>query len=499
MRLDMLVAAADLPGAGVQVLDVRGDPRTAEIATMALDSRRVEPGALYCCVPGRTFNGHDFAPAAVDAGAVALLCERPLEVAVPQIVVRSVRPALGPLAAALNDHPSQAMTVVGITGTNGKTTTTHLLASVFEAAGWPTATLGTLSGSRTTPEAPVLQATLAELRRGGVAAVAMEVSSHALSQHRADAVHFAAATFMNLTQDHLDYHETMEQYFSAKAELFSPGRADIAVINVDDPWGHRLLDRLKADGRPVVTFSLADAEDVMLDIDGSRFRWDGTDVSLRLGGRLNIANALAAATTARSLGVAHTAIADGLAAVKTVRGRFELVDVGQPFTVLVDYAHTPAALEQALVSARELMEQRHRPGLATHARLIVVFGCGGDRDQAKRPLMGAVAARRADLVVLTSDNPRGEDPQRIIDDVRVGVRGPGQLVVEPDRARAIAKALATAGPDDAVVIAGKGHESGQEIGGRTVPFDDVEVATAVLERGHEGRAGESSEQPCSPF
>jgi UDP-N-acetylmuramoyl-L-alanyl-D-glutamate--2,6-diaminopimelate ligase len=453
---------------------------------MTLDSRHVQPGALFCCVPGHTFDGHDFAQAAVDSGAVALLSERPLELGVPQIVVDAVRPALGPLADALNGHPSRAMTVVGITGTNGKTTTAHLLASMFEAAGWRAATLGTLSGTRTTPEAPALQGTLAELRRGGVDAIAMEVSSHALSQHRVDGVRFAAATFTNLSQDHLDFHQTMEQYFAAKAELFRPGRAAIAVVNADDPWGLRLLDRLA--GARVVTFSMADVMDVMIDGDGSRFRWHGIELSLRLGGRINIPNALAAATTAEALAVPPAAIAEGLAAVNVVPGRFQSVDLGQPFQVLVDYAHTPVALEQALLSAREL----------TTRRVIVVFGCGGDRDQAKRPLMGAVATRLADLVVLTSDNPRGEDPQHIIDEVRRGAEsgrghgaaGPGRLVVEPDRAAAIAKAFTAARADDVVVIAGKGHETSQELADGSVPFDDRQVAGALL--------SQPKEAECSP-
>jgi UDP-N-acetylmuramoyl-L-alanyl-D-glutamate--2,6-diaminopimelate ligase len=302
----------------------------------------------------------------------------------------------------------------------------------------------------------------------------MEVSSHALSQHRVDGVRFAAATFTNLSQDHLDFHQTMEQYFAAKAELFRPGRAAIAVVNADDPWGVRLPDRL--DGAQVVTFSMADVKDVMVDGDGSRFHWHGIDLSLRLGGRINIPNALAAATTAEALGVPPAAIAEGLAAVSAVPGRFQSVDVGQSFRVLVDYAHTPVALEQALLSAREL---------AT-GRLIVVFGCGGDRDQAKRPLMGAAATRLADLVVLTSDNPRGEDPQRIIDEVRrgaesgTGQRAAGHLVVEPDRAAAIAKAFDAARPDDVVVIAGKGHETSQELADGSVPFDDAQVAHALL-------------------
>ncbi len=497
MRLDKLVAAADLARAGVPVLGKSGDSGGAEISSMTLDSRDVRPGALFCCVPGHTVDGHDFARAAVDAGAVALLCERPLRLPVPQVVVQSARAALGPLAAALYDHPSEAITVAGITGTNGKTTTAHLLASIFDAAGRPATTVGTLSGTRTTPEAPALQATLEELRRKGVKAVAMEVSSHALSQHRVDGVHFAAATFTNLSQDHLDYHQTMERYFFDKARLFDAGRADIAVVNADDPWGRRLADRLVSDGRPPVTFALSDAENVVLDADRSRFDWQGIPLTLRLSGRINIANALAAATTARSLDVPLGAIADGLAAVETVRGRFQAVHAGQPFRVLVDYAHTPAALSEVLSSARELIDvsgpgAAPAPADAPAGRLIVVFGCGGDRDRTKRPQMGAVATRMADLVVLTSDNPRHEDPQRIIDEVRAGAAGPGQLRIQPDRVRAIGDALAAARPGDAVVIAGKGHESVQEIGEVRVAFDDVDVAREVLERAFGNKGAECS-------
>jgi UDP-N-acetylmuramoyl-L-alanyl-D-glutamate--2,6-diaminopimelate ligase len=482
MRLDALLADADLAGAGVPVLEVRGDTTTAEVTALVVDSRAVRSGALYCCVPGQRFDGHQFAPEAVRAGAVALLCERPLAVPVPQIIVAGVRTALGPLAAALHGHPSRHLRIVGVTGTNGKTTTTELLDAIFEAHGWPTATIGTLTGARTTPDAPALQSTLAELRRGGVVAVAMEVSSHALDQHRVDAVRFAAVIFTNLTQDHLDYHRTMTEYFAAKARLFEPGWSDIAVINADDVWGRRLLASLEADGRRAVPFSLADVTDLALGPGGSTFVWDGIPIALRLGGRFNVANAVAAAATARELGVPGDAIAEGLAAVASVPGRFEPVDVGQGFAVLVDYAHTPDGLEQALRAARELAA-RH---------LIVVFGAGGDRDHAKRPLMGAVASRLADMAVLTSDNPRTEDPNRIIDEVRAGAEGPGDLLVEPDRARAISVALATAEPGDVVVIAGKGHEKGQEIDGRTIPFDDAEVARGFLEllaagRGEPGR------------
>jgi UDP-N-acetylmuramoyl-L-alanyl-D-glutamate--2,6-diaminopimelate ligase len=472
MRLDALLAAADLPAAGISILNVRGDLRGAEVAFITLDSRAVEPGTLFCCLTGQRQDGHRFATQAVAAGAVALLCERPLDVAVPQIVVDSVRPALAPLAATLYDYPSQAMTVIGITGTNGKTTTTQLLAAIMRAAGHETAALGTLSGVRTTPEAPVLQARLAELRRAGVTAIAMEVSSHALTQHRVDAVHFAAATFTNLSQDHLDYHHTMAEYFDAKARLFEPARTDLAVINRDDVWGRKLVDRLQQTGLPTETFSLDDVTDLRLDIDGSQWRWDGQEMAVRLGGRFNISNALAAATSARALGIDGVAIREGLATVTSVPGRFERVEAGQPFTVLVDYAHTPDGLEQALVSARELA-----PG-----RLVVVFGCGGDRDREKRPLMGKVATALADLVVLTSDNPRSEDPDRIISDVKAGTEGPAELVIDTDRARAISRALRSAGPGDVVIIAGKGHEKGQEIAGRTIPFDDAEVARGVLGR-----------------
>jgi UDP-N-acetylmuramoyl-L-alanyl-D-glutamate--2,6-diaminopimelate ligase len=364
-----------------------------------------------------------------------------------------------------------------VTGTNGKTTTTCLLESVFRAAGLPAATIGTLSGARTTPEAPVIQATLAAFRRQGLAAVAMEVSSHALVQHRVDAISFAAAIFTNLTQDHLDYHATMEDYFEAKARLFAPGWAALHVVNADDPWGVRLLDRLRtqrgggADRGSVIPFSLHDLEDLAITPEGSRFRWRGADVRLRLGGRFNVRNALAAATAAAALGLDRHAIAAGLEQVEAVRGRFEPVRVGQPFTVLVDYAHTPDGLEQALSAARELAKQ---------GRVIVVFGAGGDRDHAKRPLMGGAATALADLAVLTSDNPRSEDPMDIINQVAEGANSKALLEVEVDRERAIWRALEAAQPQDVVVIAGKGHEIVQEVAGQAIAFDDADVARRAL-------------------
>ena len=477
MQLTSLLAAADLGAAGVGH-DLRC-PGDVDVDSITFDSQAVTPGTMYCCVPGQRFDGHDFAPAAVAAGATALLSQRPLDLPVAQLIVDDVRAAVGPLAAALYGHPSRALTVIGVTGTNGKTTTTHLLEAIYRAAGRPAATIGTLSGTRTTPEAPVLQATLAQLRDEGRELVAMEVSSHALVQHRVDAVAFAAAVFTNLTQDHLDYHATMEDYFAAKSRLFEPGRAAVAVVNVDDPWGRRLRDQLQArkdetGEAPPVPFSLHDLDELVIGADGSRFRWRGHQVALRLGGRFNVRNALAAATTAATLGVDMAAIVTGLEAVDSVRGRFEPVKAGQPFTVLVDYAHTPDGLEQALASARELT--------GAGGRVIVVFGAGGDRDRAKRPLMGAAASRYADYTVLTSDNPRSEDPQRIIDEVAAGFNGNAQLEVEVDRAAAIEAALRVAQPGDVVVIAGKGHEQVQEVAGRVVAFDDAQVADQALRR-----------------
>ena len=462
MRLDQLLHDVD-------VLDGRGDFSGVEVRSVVHDTADAAPGVLFCCIRGSHADGHEYAAQAVDAGAVALLCERFVDVEVPQARVASTRPAMARAAAALHGHPSRDLTVVGVTGTNGKTTVTHLLDAALEAHGWQTGVIGTLSGVRTTPESPVVQSTLAELRDAGARAVAMEVSSHALSQGRVDAVHFAVAVFTNLSQDHLDFHGSMEEYFEAKASLFDPDRADRGVVNADDEHGRVLLER---GGLPSVPFSMADAEEVKVGPGGTSFRWRGTDIRLRLGGRFNIENALAAATTAELLGVTPPVIAKGLESVSTVSGRFELVDAGQPFTVVVDYAHTPDGLEQVLSAGRELT--------GDGGRVIVVFGCGGDRDHAKRPLMGAVAAELADLPVLTSDNPRSEDPAAIIEEVRRGVPARRRVVVEPDRANAIALALGRARAGDVVVIAGKGHETGQEIAGRVEPFDDRAVARSVL-------------------
>jgi UDP-N-acetylmuramoyl-L-alanyl-D-glutamate--2,6-diaminopimelate ligase len=460
---------------GVEVLDVRGDPASTDVTAITHDSRAVVPGSLFCCVPGARVDGHAFAGRAVEAGAVALLDERVLAVEATQVVVPEARAAMAPVAAAFFGHPSRDLQVVGVTGTNGKTTTVHLMGSIFEAAGRPARLIGTLTGERTTPEAPELQGRLAAFRDEGAKAVAMEVSSHALALHRADAVWFSVAVFTNLSQDHLDFHESMEDYFAAKARLFEPSRAAVGVVNVDDPHGRLLLESAPI---PTVPYSLRDAEDVRVGPEVSTFRWRGEDVRLSLGGRLNVANALAAATAALHLDVSVADIARGLSAAPPVRGRYEPVRAGQPFAVLVDYAHTPDGLEQLLRSVRETVQ----------GRLVVVFGAGGDRDRDKRPSMGEVATRLADEAVLTSDNPRSEDPGAIIDAVRAGAHPAGVLRVEPDRRAAIAYAVGQARAGDVVVIAGKGHETSQEFADQSIAFDDRDVAAEELARLGWGRS-----------
>jgi UDP-N-acetylmuramoyl-L-alanyl-D-glutamate--2,6-diaminopimelate ligase len=465
---------------GLDALSVAG-PTEVDVTHIDHDSRRVGTGSLFCCVPGARVDGHRFAGAAVAAGAPALLVERPVEAAgATQVVVADVRRAMALAAAELAGHPSRQVAVIGVTGTNGKTTTTWMLRSVFEHAGRPCAVLGTLrapgatGGPPTTPDAPELQRWLADRRDEGIAAVAMEVSSHALAAHRVDGTRFAAAVFTNLTPDHLDFHGSMEAYFDAKTRLFTSDLADQGVVNLDDPYGRRL--HLTA-GIPVTGYSLTDARDLQVTGTGSTFGWRDQQVRLGLGARFNVANALAAAETALALGIDEATIAAGLSRPLAVPGRFEAVDEGQPFRVIVDYAHTPDGLEQVLAAARELV--------AGGGRVHVVFGCGGDRDATKRPVMGEVAARLADRVVLTADNSRREETRAIIAAVREGtihatdaiVR---DVVVEPDRDAAIATALADAAPGDLVVIAGKGHETTQTIGDIVTAFDDREVARRHL-------------------
>ena len=452
-----------------------------EVSGLAYSSASVTPGTLFFCVPGFKADGHDFAPDAVARGAVALVVQRPLNLGVPEVQVDDVRAAMGPAAARFYGDPTKTLQVVGVTGTNGKTTTAFLMRSLLEAAGIRTGLLGTVTSviagreepvERTTPEAIDLQGIFARMLRGGDRACVMEVSSHALHMHRVDGIHFAVRIFTNLTQDHLDYHGSMDAYYDAKKMLFTRA-GGASIVNVDDPYGMRLAGEIE---NPT-TFALerdADfrAREVSFDVNGSTFtcQTPGGDVEIttRLPGLFNVQNALGAVAAARALDVPTDTIAAALAEAGRVPGRFEPIDEGQDFGVLVDYAHTPDSLENVLRAAREV----------TQGRLHVVFGAGGDRDTAKRPLMGRAAAEHSDRLIVTSDNPRSEEPDSIVDMVMEGAPAAERIV---DRRAAIARALETAEPGDVVVIAGKGHEQGQEFeNGRKEPFDDRDVARDAL-------------------
>jgi UDP-N-acetylmuramoyl-L-alanyl-D-glutamate--2,6-diaminopimelate ligase len=427
-----------------------------EVRDLVYDARDATSGALFFAVPGSRADGHDFAADAVANGAVALVVERPVEVGVPQIVVADARAAMAVAADEFFGRPTEELQVVGVTGTSGKTTTSFLLYAILAAAGRRPGLLGTVEARvggerrgvvRTTPEAIELQRTFREMLDAGDRSCAMEASSHASELHRLDRVRFAVLVFTNLSQDHLDFHGDMESYFQAKRRLFADGVP--AVINVGDEYGRRLAAELPE----AVTFQ---AEDGLGDID------------LKLRGRFNVENALGAAAAARVLGVDDDAIKRGIESVRGVPGRFETVDEGQPFTVIVDYAHKPDALEKVLRAARELAQ----------GRVVVVVGAGGDRDRGKRPLMGRIASELADVVIVTSDNPRSEEPQAIIDEIVAG--STRDVEVEPDRAAAIAHAVELAREGDVVVIAGKGAEQGQQFADRTIPFDDRDAARDAL-------------------
>ena len=433
---------------------------------------------LFCCVPGGRFDGHDFAERAVRGGAAALLVQRELRLGVPEIVVQDVRRVMGRGAALIHGRPSGSLDVIGVTGTNGKTTVVAFASQILGAAGRSCSVIGTLTSSRTTPESTDLQRMLHAAVDRGDDSVAMEVSSHALDLYRVEGVEFAVAVFTNLGRDHLDHHGTMERYFDAKARLFEPGRAATRLVNLDDVHGRLLMDSRSADRG----ISLEDlAVESIGPRGGSRFTWRGHRVTLAVPGSFNVTNALLAAEACVSIGVDVARVADALGGLTAPPGRFEAVDAGQPFAVVVDYAHTPDALENLLGACRTLT--------GDGGRLIVVFGCGGDRDRAKRPRMGEVADRMADVTVITSDNPRSEDPSTIMAAVRAGfsIHSP---VLEPDRRSAIELAVSRARADDVVVIAGKGHETTQTTGERVEPFDDrVVAAEAVRALGHDTSGG----------
>ena len=469
--------------------DVRGR-QTIPVTSIAYRSDEVSPGGLFFCAPGRLHDGHSFANDAAARGAVAVVVEEWLELpeSITQVRVPSVRGAMGPISAEFYGRPAERLILIGVTGTNGKTTTTYVLEEVFRAAGLTPGVIGTtglrLGGrtvplDRTTPEAPDLHRLLADMVQGGIQAVAMEVSSHGLDQERAAGARFACAVFTNLSQDHLDYHGTLDAYFQAKARLFTPEVSERAAVNNDSPEGRTLI----RDDLPTITYGVepgADlrAEGIETRRDGLSFRVDGREVRSRLRGAFNVHNCLAALAASRQVGIDDEDAVRGIAMVDGVPGRLEPIETGQPFQVLVDYAHTPDSVENVLRATRPL----------TEGKLIVVLGCGGDRDRGKRPLMGEAAARLSDLTVLTSDNPRSEDPEAIIAEIEPGARrGGGAYVVEPDRRAAIRLAVEAARAEDVVIIAGKGHETGQEFADRIVPFDDRVVAAEELRRLGRGR------------
>ncbi len=481
-----------LTGTGVEV----GTPHgvDARVTGMSLDSRRVRSGDLYAAIPGARVHGIAHLPAALAAGAVAVLTDAvgaaDVPADVPVIVVPRPRAVLGTVAAEVYGRPAESLRMIGITGTQGKTTTTRLLESGLTGAGIPAAVIGTVgtrvlgtevASALTTPEAPDLHGLLAMMVERGVEACAMEVSSHALVQGRVDGLVFDVAVFLNLGRDHLDFHRDMEDYFAAKASLFTPARARTALVDVDGEWGRRLLERAEV---PVSTLSVVgnDADWCAFDIDlgptGSRFRIAGPDdlevgAGCPIAGAFNVANTLAAVAAAASAGYDVGAVAAAIAGGEGVPGRLERVDEGQDFEVLVDFAHKPDAIEAALATLRPL----------TEGRLIVVLGAGGDRDAGKRPLMGRIAASGADVLVVTDDNPRSEDPATIRAAILDGTRDSAATVLEiGDRRAAITEAVSRARAGDVVLVAGKGHETGQEIRGVVHPFDDREVVREVLRR-----------------
>ena len=437
------------------------------------DSRTLEPGDLFFCIRGATFDGHDAAPDAVSKGAAGVVADHELDLPgdIPQLIVPDVRAVVGPVTAAALGNPSKKMTMVGVTGTNGKTSTASFIGALLEALGNRTLVIGTLTGTRTTPEAIELQGQIADAVSAGLTHVVMEVSSHALVMGRVNGIRFDVSVFTNLSRDHLDFHGSMDGYFAAKCRLFDPSRTGSAVINIDDEWGTRLASQV---GVPFVTCAASGLQRVEVAVDSVAYDWRGDRVVVGAGGSFAVANSLAALETVVALGNDASSVSAAARAITPVDGRFESVPTGADWSVIVDYAHTPEALRSVLSSARALSD----------GRLIVVFGCGGDRDQGKRPEMGAVVAELADVAYVTSDNPRSEDPGKIISEVLAGMDNAScETVSIIDRAVAIESAISAAGSADIVVIAGKGHEPYQEVAGEFLAFSDVEVArTAVAGR-----------------
>jgi len=471
----------------IETLEVSGDI-SGEITGVVYDSRRAAPGSLFVALHGEHADGTAYAEDAVQRGAAAIVSQTPCASggSFPCIQVADARLALAKLAGAFYGYPSSRLCTIGITGTNGKTTVSFMLREIFKAAGRRSGLLGTvryeigdrvIPASRTTPEAPDLQSMFAQMERAGCDSAVMEVSSHALAQHRVDGILYDAAIFTNLTQDHLDYHGTFEEYFNVKARLFNQIRR-FAIINVDDPWGRRLLAEKKfLAGR--VSYGFADSADVrglnpVSDTKGSRMNvqspWGDAEISLQLIGRFNLSNALAAFSVAASLGISVPVIVKALANLQCVPGRLEAVSNKKGRRVFVDYAHTDDALLNVLETLREI----------TPGKLVVVFGCGGNRDKGKRALMGKVAARLADYAVITNDNPRNEVPEKIAADIASGFDSERKYEIVLDRKAAIARGIELIGKKDVLLVAGKGHETYQEFNGAIFPFDDRETVRENL-------------------
>lgn len=481
MKLSALIG--NVPG----IVGAFGDMDAVEIEALCVDSRAVAPGALFFCTPGLHMDAHDFAPQAVEKGAVALVVQRRLDIDVPQVQVADVRTAVSYIAAAFFGHPADKLMMLGITGTKGKTTTSFLVKSIMEAAGIKTGLIGTVCSMigdetvpnrLTTPDPIETQTLLRRMVDAGVKCVVMEVSAHALDMHRVAGIRFKVGAFSNFSQDHLDYFPDMDAYFAAKMALFAPGVCDEIVYNVDD---ERVNAGIRALGRDALRIGIRESSDVYAnDIEigerGCNFlmTWHKkfrTSICLRLAGIFNVYNALMAAGICICAGVGPESIRQGLEAVQAVPGRIELLDTGTPYRVILDYAHSPDSLENVLKAVRE----------TTKGRMIALFGCGGNRDSAKRPLMGEIAGQLADFCILTSDNPRREDPMRILAAIEEGIKPTGcDYIVIENRREAIRYALQNAGDDDVVVLAGKGHETYQEINGVRHPFDEKVVVKELL-------------------
>ena len=441
-----------------------------EVHGLSYDSRLITIGDLFFCFQGEQNDGHDFAYDAIKAGASALVVEKRIDIDFPQVITSASRKMMSEIAEIFFNFPSREITTVGVTGTNGKTTTVNILSAIAKAAGEKTETIGTLTGQLTTPEAPDLQRQIRDSIGNGVSFLAMEVSSHALLQNRISRMTYDAAIFTNLSLDHLDYHGDMESYYKAKSSLFSPTHSKLAVINADNQFGKRLMNEVEI---PQVSFSLNDVDIVERTLIKTTFRWKGKIIELKLPGVFNLENALAAAVTAEALGFNREVIAKGLESAKGTPGRFELLTHSdeEPY-IIVDYCHTPDGLEKILLSINELL-----PGARTH----IVFGCGGDRDTSKRAQMGMISETHATNVYLTSDNPRSENQMAIINDILAGIHDTEPVYVNPDRREAIFHAVTTANQDDVVLIAGKGCEPYQEISGTLHPFLDSDVGREALE------------------